>query len=104
MGMQIVTAELKMGCALLVEVDETTLQDHAQGRTTVEENLRKNKNRPPPNGEARGGKPRKDSTHRNFLLPRKLPSEERALNYQNKRRRENVPLTSTKPPEKRTSI
>ena len=45
MGMQIATADLKMGCALLVEVDETTLQGHIRDRTTLED--KQNRNRQP---------------------------------------------------------
>lgn len=45
MGVQIVTAELGVGCALLVEVDEETLKGHVQDRTTLGE--RQNKSRKP---------------------------------------------------------
>ena len=44
MGMQIGTAELRMECTLLVEVDVATLQDHVQDRPTLEE--RQNRHRP----------------------------------------------------------
>ena len=36
MGAQLVTEERKMGCALLVEVGATTLQDHLKGRIALE--------------------------------------------------------------------
>ena len=45
MGVQIVTAELRKGCALPAEVDEETLQRHVQDRTTLAE--RRSENRQP---------------------------------------------------------
>ena len=37
MGVQLVTAELKMGCDILIEVGDATLQDLLQGRVVLEE-------------------------------------------------------------------
>ena len=44
MRMQIATAELRMGCTLLVGVDEATPQGHVEDRTTPEERQNKTAN------------------------------------------------------------
>ena len=74
MGVEIVTSELKMDCAILVEEGGTTLQDHIQYRTTLGGGGTQQK--PAISNRAtRNRKSSKDPTHCNVHLPYKLTSE-----------------------------